>query len=82
MLLYYIPLIKLISIVLESLYTVLVSIAVTTTDYSTRYPRLLVLVSVPLTFRLRSIDLLGPSLREATMAVREVYKWPTYLFYR
>ncbi len=74
------PLIKLISIVLESLYTVLVSIAITTTDCGTRYPRLLVLVSALLTFRLRSIDVLGPSLREATIAVREGYKWPTYLF--
>jgi len=80
LLLYTIPLIKLISIVLESLYTVLVSIAITITDRSTRYPRLLVLVSAPLTFRLRSIDVPGPSLREATIAIREGYKWPTYSF--
>ncbi len=65
---------------LESLYTILVSIAITTTDRSTRYPRLLVLVSAPLTFYPRSIDVLGSSLREATIAVREGYKWPTYLF--
>ncbi len=65
---------------LESLYTILVSIAITITDRSTRYPRLLVLVSAPLTFRLYSIDILGPSLREATIAIREGYKWPTYLF--
>jgi len=77
LLLYYIPLIKLISILLESLYTILVSIAITITDYSTRYPRLLVLVSALLTFRLRSIDVLGSSLREATIAIREGYKWPT-----
>jgi len=66
--------------VLESLYTILVSIAITITDRSTRYPRLLVLVSALLTFRLRSIDVLGSSLREATIAIREGYKWPTYLF--
>jgi len=74
LLLYYIPFIKLISILLESLYTILVSIAITITDYSTRYPRLLVLVSVPLTFRLYSVDVPGSSLREATIAVREGYK--------
>jgi len=66
--------------VLESLYTVSVSIAITITNRGTRYPRLLVLLSAPLTFRLRSIDVLGPSLREATMAVREGIKWPTYSF--
>jgi len=80
LLLYYIPLIKLISILLESLYTILVTIAITITDRGTRYPRLLVLVSAPLTFRLRSIDVLWSSLREATIAVREGIKWPTYLF--
>jgi len=66
--------------VLESSYTILVSIAITITDRSTRYPRFLVLVSALLTFRLRSIDVLGPSLREATIAIRKEYKWPTYLF--
>jgi len=65
--------------VLESLYTILVSIAITITDRSTRYPRLLVLVSAPLTFYLRSVDILGSSLREATIAIRKGYKWPTYL---
>ncbi len=80
MLLYYIPLIKLISILLESLYTILVSIAITITNYSTRYPRVLVLVSVPLPFRLRSVDIPWSSLREATIAVREGIKWPSYLF--
>ena len=65
---------KLISILLEFLYTILVSIAITITNYSTRYPRLLVLVSAPLTFYLRSIDVLGSFLREATIAVREGYK--------
>ncbi len=64
---------------LESLYTILVSIAITTTDRSTRYPILLVLVSAPLTFYLYSVDVPGPSLREATIAVRDRYKWPTYL---
>ncbi len=68
---------KIISILLESLYTISVTIAITITDYSTRYPRLLVLVSAPLTFYLRSIDVLGSFLRKATIAIRKGYKWPT-----
>ncbi len=59
---------------LESLYTILVSIAITITDRSTRYPRLLVLVSAPLTFRLRSVDVPWSSLRETTIAVSEGIK--------